>query len=126
MRKRITKRMLADAKRTVTEYRSSGLAGRRYKGDDADAWALAIINTLATMPVCNDASKSGKREHIANGGAFIGEEWYSIHPAMSTTTRPDQGFESRMLTNVVLANETVGWGWYNDPDEHGFVIVRTA
>lgn len=122
---RITKADIKSATPIVNAYRASGNAGRRYKGDSTDAFCLALLLKLANLTVCEDASKAGKRKHLAENGDYIAEDWYSVHPAMSPSTRPDQGIESRLLTNLALAGDVPGWGWYNDSDK-GFTLVRTS
>lgn len=122
---KVTKAAIKAAQPVVKAYRASGNAGRRYKADDTDAFCLAVLQRLSDLTICEDASKPGKRKHLAENGDYIAEDWYSVHPAMSPSTRPDQGIESRLLTNLALAGDVPGWGWYNDSDK-GFILVRTS
>jgi len=123
VKKNPTKRDMANAQPVVKAWKSSGNAGRRYKGDTTDAWALACIRQLATMEVA-PYKLAERKKYVRNNGDFICLDWYNVHPAMSATTRPDQGFESRMLTNLALADQSVGWAWCQIEGE--YYLVRTA
>jgi hypothetical protein len=123
-----TKPMLATAKADVLAYKASGMAARRYIADDAAAYALASLRLLADLPIVGDASKGGKRKYLADNGESVGAtdgDWRRILPTMGASTRPDQGFEKRLLAALAVYGENIGWGWHATED-HGFVIVRTA
>jgi hypothetical protein len=119
-----TKRMIEQAKADCDAYKASGNAPRRYKSDNAAHYALASLRLLATYSVCKDATKVGKRKHIESGGDYIAGDWYHILPTMSASTRPDQGFEKRLLAALAVYGKSIGWGW-SVIDGH-FAIVRTA
>ena len=123
MKKNPTKKSQQQALRICQEYKASGNAGRRYKGDETDAWALACLWRLAQMPVAPEGL-ADRKKYVRQNGDTIMMDWYAIHPAMNLPTRPDQGFESRLLTNLALADDPIGWAWCKVDDE--FHLMRTA
>jgi len=123
MKKNPTKKSQQAALTLCEEWKASGNAGKRYKGDGTDAWALACLWQLSQMAVA-PAKLAERKQYIANNGETIMMDWYAIHPAMNLPTRPDQGFERRLLSNLALAGKSVGWAWCNVDGE--FHLVRTA
>ena len=106
----------------IVEGWKKSASGNRYKGDTVDAWALACVRTLATMPSA-PPGLANRREFISRGGDSICLNWWRIHPDMGDDTRPDQGFQRRLKTNAALAGISVSWAWCSVNGQ--FHLVRT-